>query len=148
MSRKTSLTPEIQEKIVGLIKLGNYVDTTCKIVGIHKDTLYEWLKRGRTGEEPFATFMVAFEEAIGQAEAMLIAGIRAAGKEHWQAMAWMAERRFNKRWGRPERGDVDDADDSTDEGAKARRHVVEIRLSAPPSEPTGDDDGKKGQGGK
>lgn len=94
------LTPELQETIVGALRAGNYLETAAALVGIHHDTLREWVKKGRRGDPRYEAFSAAVSQAIASAEARDLAVIGKAAGEHWQAAAWRLERRFNDRWGR------------------------------------------------
>jgi len=94
------LTPELQETVVGALRAGNYIETAAALVGIHHDTLREWVKKGRRGDPRYEEFASAVAQAIASAEARDLAVIGKAAGEHWQAAAWRLERRFNDRWGR------------------------------------------------
>lgn len=119
------LAPEIQTRIATYILAGSYIETAAKAAGIHKDTLYDWLKRGATGEEPFASFSDAVERALGEAEIRDLAVVsKAAQAGVWQAAAWKLERRNPKAWGRriaaevsgPDRGPIElDAADAREQ---------------------------------
>jgi transposase len=102
---KTSLTPEMQGRVIDAIRAGNYLDTAAAYAGIHRSTLHDWLKRGRSKnpEEPFASFVEAVEEAMGKAETRFVALIAEAAQTTWTAAAWWLERRYPDRWGRRER---------------------------------------------
>lgn len=102
---KTSLTPEMQQRIVDAITAGNYLDTAASYAGIARSTLHDWLKRGRAkeAEEPFASFVAAVDEAMGKAETRFVALIAEAAKTTWTAGAWWLERRYPERWGRRDR---------------------------------------------
>ena len=115
MARPTKLTKKLQEEIVKVIKSGNYIETACAYVGIHKDSYYEWLKRGarekerlrknprariKKSEQPFVEFSDAVEKALAHAEVRDVAIIGKAAEENWQAAAWRLERKFPNKWGR------------------------------------------------
>jgi transposase len=115
VGRPTKLTPEIQNRIVVLIRAGNYVETAAASAGIHKSTLYDWLKRGAREkqritqnprariskkEAPFVDFSDAVEKAQAEAESRDVMLIAKAAEEQWQAAAWRLERKFPARWGR------------------------------------------------
>jgi hypothetical protein len=97
--RKTKCVPEITDKILALIRGGNYRDTACAAAGIDSRVMREWLIRGAKGEEPFATFSAAMDEAEGAAEARHVLTITSASKEDWRAAAWILSRKYHKRWG-------------------------------------------------
>ena len=90
------LTPELQEKFVGLIREGNWIRTACKACGIHETTHYEWMEKGREGLEPFATFFSEIEKAEGEAEAELLRKMKKDNR--WQRGAWILARRFRHGW--------------------------------------------------
>jgi len=101
MARPTKLTPELQTQIVAYITAGAYIETAAAAAGVVKNTLYDWLKRGKTGEEPFAAFSDAVERAMGQADMRDLAVIdKAAQANQWQAAAWKLERKHPDKWGR------------------------------------------------
>jgi hypothetical protein len=92
------------------------METAAQYAGLHKDTLYEWLKRGarekdrvarnprnriREEERLFVLFSDAIKEALAQAEIQDVTMItQAAMNGAWQAAAWRLERKFPGRWGR------------------------------------------------
>lgn len=110
MSRPSALTPQVEERILGYLRLGNYVETACKAAGVHKDTYYGWMKRARTGKPEdarYADFAERVDAALADAEARDLQTIYLASKETWQAAAWRLERRFPDRWSRNDRMKVD-----------------------------------------
>lgn len=115
MARPTKLNTETQEKIVSAIRAGNYIETAAAYAGIHKSTLYDWLKRGerekqrvaknpryriKKDEQQFVEFSDAVERALAEAEVRDVAIIGKAAEEYWQAAAWRLERKFPHKWGR------------------------------------------------
>lgn len=106
--RPTKLTPEIQDKICDYLKMGNFIDTSCKLVGIHKDTFFEWMKRGREAKRKsiYQDFFFAVEEAQGFGEARHVAIVSKAGEFDWHASAWMLERKFPEKYGRKDKVDL------------------------------------------
>lgn len=101
--RPTKLTPELQEEIVRYLRLGNYVETVCAIVGINKSTFYDWLKQGaraKRSTNKMAQFSNAVKAAMALGEAADLAVIQRASARSWQAAAWRLERRYPGRWGR------------------------------------------------
>lgn len=98
--RPTSLTPERQEKILNALRAGNYRVAACKWADVDISTFVRWMKRGSQGEEPFAQFAAQVKQAEAHAEASLVATIRKAASDTWQAAAWLLERKYTTRWGR------------------------------------------------
>lgn len=108
--RPSKLTPELQARICEAIRAGNYIETAAAYAGVHKATLYDWLKRGANANAgKFREFSDAVEKALADAEARDVALIAKAATEHWQAAAWRLERKFPDKWGRRQRLDVVDA---------------------------------------
>jgi hypothetical protein len=98
--RPTSLTPSVARAIVESLRAGVYVQTAATIAGVSKQSFYEWCKRGKAGEQPYADFLDACEKAIAHSESNAVKSIRAAGKKNWQALCWWLERRHRQRWAR------------------------------------------------
>ncbi|HEX5570908.1 MAG TPA: hypothetical protein VFX31_05955 [Ktedonobacterales bacterium] len=88
MGRRTALTPELQAEICDVLGCGVDVETACRRVGIDKTTYYNWLKRGRAGEQPFAEFLDAADQAMATLEVDVTRNIIRASKSRWQAGAW------------------------------------------------------------
>ncbi len=112
--RRCKLTPELQDRIVELIRAGNYIETVCQAVGIGKTTFYRWLERGRnskTKKGKFWEFWNAIKKAESEAEAFYLDQIRKAAVEgRWQAAAWYLERKYPDRWGRKDRHELSGPD--------------------------------------
>lgn len=70
--RPTKLTPELQAKVVKLVRAGNYAETAALSVGITVATWTSWCARGREGEEPYAEFLAAIMRARAEAEIALL----------------------------------------------------------------------------
>ncbi len=115
MARPRKLNEALQHKIVTAIRAGNYIETAAAYAGIHKSTLYDWLKRGerekqrvaknpryriKKDEQQFVEFSDAVEKALAEAEVRDVAIIGKAAEEYWQAAAWRLERKFPEKWGR------------------------------------------------
>jgi hypothetical protein len=104
---KTKLTPELQEKILLHLRLGAYVETAAACAGIHKDTFYEWMKKGARGQKPYVAFAEAVNKAIAESESRDLATVLKASAKYWQAAAWRLERRFPEKYGRFDRMKVE-----------------------------------------
>ena len=101
--RPTKLTTELMNEIAQYLRAGNYIETTAALVGIHRDSVYEWLKRGnaeiervsksnrakiRKREAIFVEFTDTVKKAQAQSEAMLVGLIGQAAQKNWTAAAW------------------------------------------------------------
>lgn len=101
--RPTKLADQVVlDKLLTAIRAGNYMEVSAAFAGIHKDTLYAWLKRGaraRVGD-PYRSFSDAMQKALAEAEVRDVAVVGQAAAKWWQAAAWRLERRSPDRWGR------------------------------------------------
>jgi len=103
MGRPTKLTPEVQEKIVSLVRAGNYPEVAAQAAGISGKTYYEWLRRGESEDGIYREFRQAVKEAQAAAESHAVTIIRKAALDgSWQAAAWFLERSKAERWRRKE----------------------------------------------
>jgi hypothetical protein len=100
MGRPTKLTPELQEELLKALKGGAYVEDACGYVGIHKDTFYEWMRRGADGDDLYSEFSDAVEKARASAVVRNIALLQKAAEDSWQAAAWWLERTRPNQYGR------------------------------------------------
>lgn len=125
--RLTALTPEVQQRIVDVVRAGNYLDVAATYVGINRTTLFNWLARGRNElarveglwlaaaekanvpleavepppfdpiERVFVDFFDAVQAADSEAEIRDIGYLET--HKDWRARAWVRERRSRARWG-------------------------------------------------
>lgn len=99
--RPPKMSRLIIEQLTRLLESGNFIETSCAHVGIHKSTFYEWL---RAGQLPGATrlqreFSDAIMKAEAEAEIRALAVIGTAAQSgDWKAAAWILERRSKWRW--------------------------------------------------
>lgn len=101
--RPTKLTPGLQASIVQGLERGNFVETVCDLVGVHKDTFYEWMRRGeraskRDVEAGYVQFSDAIKKATAQIESDTVEDVK-TGVFNWQSRAWWLERRHPDKWG-------------------------------------------------
>lgn len=104
MGRPTKLTPEVQETIRSALAGGARVQTAVLLAGISPRTFFIWMDRGtREGTGPFADFVHNYvQKGKAQGELRLLLLISAAARVHWQAAAWILERRWRQHWARNE----------------------------------------------
>lgn len=129
----TLCTPEIIKEIVDALRMGVYFDAACAAAGVTKDTGWNWMKRGRKGEQPFAEFFSLVGKANGEMQKFYNTSIFAHSKKNWQAAAWYLERRFPKRYGRKDQlelsGELDsnvEVSDSSVDLTKLTREEIKI----------------------
>jgi hypothetical protein len=124
--RRTLLTPEMREKILGLIKNGNYIETACSICEISPTTWHVWRNKGEAeleriaeggrplkSQEPYREFVIALTRAEAEAEGGSVLRIQQLARDakcdarvRLDAEKFLLERRFRDRWGRS-RVDID-----------------------------------------
>ena len=92
VGRKTSLTPEIQEKLLAYIRKGLTYEKSGEALGISPATIQNWQARNKQ-------FDNALKKARRDLEVSLLDSINLAGEKSWQAKAWILERGYN--WAQP-----------------------------------------------
>jgi len=111
--RNSKYTPEIHELIVARIREGNPKSTAFRLVGLHADTCWDWLRYAREDPERYPHFVRLtedIEQAIAEVQAESVAIIRQApalDPRNWTAAAWYLERTDPQTWGRKDRVEVD-----------------------------------------
>ena len=97
----SKFTPEIAEKIIRSIRMGNYVDVAALCAGASRERLKEWLFKGANGHRTYKQFTQDIQQAIAESEQRDLSLIdMAAIQGFWQAAAWKLERKFPNRWGK------------------------------------------------
>lgn len=102
MSRKRSLTPEVQTILCDLTRKGTFVNAAAVKAGIDRSCVYNWLERGEADpaapeDDAFVAFAQAFREAEAEFECWALDQILSKEKG-WQAIAWILERRWPDRY--------------------------------------------------
>lgn len=110
VGRPIVLTRALMLAIVSSIEAGAYIETAAAVHGVSKSALYEWMRRGarlardegeRSADELlFIEFSDTMARSLAGSEVALVAQIVAAGREHWQACAWLLERKWPEKYGR------------------------------------------------
>lgn len=107
MGRTTILTETIQARMVQAIEGGNYAPTAAEYAGIGVSTHYDWLKKGESGESPYAEYLEAIKKAEAVAEVRNVTLIQNAAANTWTAAAWYLERKHWDRWGKKDRNQIE-----------------------------------------
>lgn len=100
----TKLTQEKIEKICARLVEGVSLEAASEAAGIHRKTLYNWLKKAQEADASELHLQLADEvrEAQALAEAHLVTVMRRAaiegGSGDWRAAAWLLARRHPDRW--------------------------------------------------
>lgn len=106
-------THETRQKILALLRAGNFVGTAVHAAGISNTTYYRWMIEGaeeidrqekgahaNDHSEPYAEFYTEVRKAIADAEIEDVKTISMAAETQWQAAAWRLERKFKRKWGK------------------------------------------------
>lgn len=128
------ITPEITQKIADFIEAGAWIETAVALAGIHKDTFYAWLKKGASEESgPYKDFSDQISKAAAQFEfdahstiLQFGRGVGNDGKPVWQALAWVLERKYPKRYGRRESLRIEDESESKTRNGNIYDEVLAI----------------------
>jgi hypothetical protein len=91
---------EFCEDLCRYLKTGVTIKTAAEAVGISEATYHLWLRKGKAGIEPYATFADKIRETFPKTEAVLAGRVINASEKDWRAAAWMLERRNRKDWGK------------------------------------------------
>lgn len=106
MARPTKLTPARAHTVVSIVRGGLTIAVAARLAGVADRTVYRWLERGRQPGRRYAghrELLAAVEHARADREIDLVARMTyAAARGHWRAAAWLLEREYPERWGRPE----------------------------------------------
>lgn len=89
----TLCTPELTKRICDFVQAGAPLPHACAAAGISWNTVKVWLRRGKAGEEPYATFRREWKIAKGKWVAGSVLRVTKAADRSWQAAAWLLERR-------------------------------------------------------
>lgn len=113
------LTDETHDRIVGTLRLGNYVEHAASYAGISRGTLYNWLKKGDEArekrdngseldeiEERYARFSEDVDNARATAIVRNVSIIQQAAQTNWQAAGWWLERTAPQHFARQVRTEL------------------------------------------
>jgi hypothetical protein len=92
----TKLTPETQQKLIQLLKLGTPQKYAAEASGIDEATFYQWIKLGRNKKEgKYYEFAESIKRANSEAMAIKLADLeKAAQKGNVSAITWFLEHRY------------------------------------------------------
>ena len=97
---RPKIEPALTERIVALIRAGNYLETAATAVGIHRSTLHRWLRYGRDQTRGrYRKFLTHVQRAQAESESRDVALIAKAASDDWRAAAWRLERKAPRRFG-------------------------------------------------
>lgn len=90
---------EIVKRLEIALAANNTIAISCRLAGITAAQLYQWLKKGEAGEQPYADFKRRVEVAQATAEAQNVRTITNASRRDWKAAAWLLAKRNPQDWG-------------------------------------------------
>lgn len=93
MGRPSSYCEEIHNAICASLANGAPREAAAKAAGISHDTMHRWMRRGESGETPYASFRDDVIKAEGEAVLKFVKVIHDSAPKNWQAAAWWLERR-------------------------------------------------------
>jgi transposase len=105
VARHTVCTIDVTARVCEHLRRGGYAVDAAVTAGIDESTFYDWMRRGKKGEEPFAQFAQSVKAAKRERVQALCEQI--SSDPTWQAKAWLLERTDPKRFGRNDRVKLD-----------------------------------------
>ncbi len=97
---RPKLDVALTQRLVDLIRAGNYLEVAATAAGIHRSTLHRWLRLGRAQKRGrYHKFLNAVEKAQAESESRDVAIIAKAASDDWKAAAWRLERKQPRRYG-------------------------------------------------
>lgn len=97
------ITREMVTVLCAALEEGHYREVACRLAGIDRKTLLNWLKRGsREKNGLYRELFEAVERAEAKAEEFHLKNIKDASKKNWFASAWYLERKHPERWAKRE----------------------------------------------
>ena len=107
IGRPSKFTKARCDKILKLVRAGNYVEIAARASGVNETNLYEWLERGRKEKSgPYRDFRDAYELAEAEAETEAVKVYKDAAERQAEnkknpdckGIQGFLSRRFWKRW--------------------------------------------------
>jgi hypothetical protein len=96
--REPLLTQEVGDRVCDALSHGMFLSQAAKLAGVSPDTIASWRKRGETGEQPYADFLTAYEQAELECEEYLLKLWKNAAPDDWRAAKELLAKRFPERW--------------------------------------------------
>jgi hypothetical protein len=97
---RPKLDPALSQRIVDLVRAGNFLEVAATAVGIHRSTVHRWMQRGREQSRGrYKKFLQQIEKAQAECESRDVALVAKAAGTDWRAATWRLERRAPRRYG-------------------------------------------------
>lgn len=128
--RPTKFNPEVCQRILDAIKNGATYHQAAEAGGVNYTTFLKWKQTGEKAESGvYREFYNNIKKAEEGGENQLLQNIINAGKlpQHWQANAWILERRHPDRWSKVDRQEITGKD-----GEPLNVKIVRVNGSSDP----------------
>lgn len=89
---------EVRVRILNFLRAGATRAISARAAGVSRHSMGEWVKKGKDGVEPYATFLDEMEQAEAFAEVRLVGLWSAAAVTNYQAARDLLKVRFRERW--------------------------------------------------
>jgi hypothetical protein len=109
--RKLDLDDQLRGRIMAMVRMGAYPERAAVACGVSARSHYAWQEKGleerahrdagkkpRVTFEPYLEYVDDLDQAVAEAEMMMLGKISQGG-ETWKANFALLERRFRDRWG-------------------------------------------------
>lgn len=101
-------TEEKAAIVIERIRFNAFRETAAQAAGIPKATFYNWLTAAKADDchPRLREWAEELERVEAEAESNLLATVNFHAAKSWQAAAWIAERKWPERYGRPYRPEI------------------------------------------
>ncbi len=102
---------KLLDKIIESLEKGNGIKETCKNVGVHFSTYYDWIDPNSPRFDSDFSDRIKKAKSIGEitiketCEEIIMKAATDKTKPVWQAAAWMLERKFRNEYGKSQQLD-------------------------------------------
>lgn len=99
--RPTKFTTTTKRRIYKALRLGATKRLASQFAGLSYETMRSWERRGEDDEGgPYSVFLASVKRCQAEACMKALEAINEASPKHWQAAAWLLERRYPEEWGK------------------------------------------------
>lgn len=94
--RFVDFSKDFVTEIIDRIASGASIVLVCKSMNLNRNDFYNWVRWGEVDpdREPYADFSRRVKEAKADFLRTCIKEIKVAGRKHWQANAWLLEKKL------------------------------------------------------
>ena len=113
--RPSKLTPELLAEITKRIAEGDTPEDAAELTGIAPSTFYDWMVRGKSGDEPFGSFRRAVTRALAEFRSNAVRTVldgdsQGVGFGPAKAALEVLSRRWPKQWAQRVKHELEDAE--------------------------------------